>query len=244
MRGRDRGRLKSRVIRAAMGGEERAAIDAWARAFAAGLGPRGKFRAAALATLEAHRAAGDHLVLLSASPDLYVPCIGRALSFERTLCTEVLWARRPARRRVAAPPIGAARKSCAVSRRCAQQYPNARLTAYGNSASDLAHLRRADRAVLVNAGAAARWLAASSRDRDRGLEMRSREQRRGRLQRGTVCKDRWSLSSSASVLCPVDARIGDRYAVLERGSDPSGSADCPPSGGSRASARRWSGCRR
>lgn len=158
VRGRDRGRLKSRVIRAVMGGDERAAIDAWARAFASGLGPRQKFRAAALTTLEAHRAAGDHLVLLSASPDLYVPYVGRALNFERTLCTEVLWAGdrldgalRTANRH------GDEKLRCLETLRT--QYPNARITAYGNSASDLAHLERADRAVLVNACAAARRLA-------------------------------------------------------------------------------------
>ena len=90
-RGRDRGRLKSRVIRAVMGGEPRAVIDAWARTYVEGLRPKRKFRAAALAALEAHRAAGDHLVLLSASPDLYVPYVGNSLRFELTLCTEVLW---------------------------------------------------------------------------------------------------------------------------------------------------------
>jgi phosphatidylglycerophosphatase C len=158
VRGRDHGRLKSRVIRAVMGGDERVVIDSWARAFASSLGPRGKFRPAALVTLEAHRAAGDHLVLLSASPDLYVPYIGRALNFERTLCTEVLWAGdrldgdlRTANRR------GEEKLRCLETLR--GQYPNARVTAYGNSASDLAHLARADRAVLVNAGAAARRLA-------------------------------------------------------------------------------------
>ena len=155
VRGRDRGRLKSRVIRAVMGGDERASIDAWARAYASGLGARRKYRAAALATLEAHRAAGDHLVLLSASPDLYVPYVGRALNFERTLCTEVLWtgdrldgALRSANRR------GEEKLRCLEILR--GQYPNARVTAYGNSASDLAHLARADRAVLVNAGGSAR----------------------------------------------------------------------------------------
>ena len=60
-------------------------------AFVRTLGPRRVFRPAALAALEAHRAAGDHLVLLSASPDLYVPLIGRLLGFERTLCTELRW---------------------------------------------------------------------------------------------------------------------------------------------------------
>ena len=90
--GHDRGLLKSRAIRAVMGGDRRAAIAGWAESFVRELEPRGKFRPAALAALEAHRAAGDHLVLLSASPDLYVPLIGRLLGFDRTLCTEIAWA--------------------------------------------------------------------------------------------------------------------------------------------------------
>jgi phosphatidylglycerophosphatase C len=159
LRGRDRGRLKSRVIRAVMGGDERSSIDAWARTFAAGLAPRRKFRAAALATLEAHRGAGDHLVLLSASPDLYVPYIGRELDFERTVCTEVLWAGD-----VLDGALRSANRHGEEKLRCLkmlrEHYPNARVTAYGNSASDLAHLRHADRALLVNARAAARRLAA------------------------------------------------------------------------------------
>ena len=88
-RGRDRGRLKSTVIRAVMGGERRDLIEAWAESFVLALEPHRRFRSGALAALQAHRAAGDHLVLLSASPDLYVPRIGRLLGFERTLCTEL-----------------------------------------------------------------------------------------------------------------------------------------------------------
>jgi phosphatidylglycerophosphatase C len=158
-RGRDRGRLKSRAIRAVMGGERRADIEAWARAFVATLEPRGKFCAMGLETLEAHRAAGDHLVLLSASPDLYVPLIGRMLRFERTLCTQVLWdeerldgALKSENRH------GEEKVRCLEWLR--QEYPDARVIAYGNSASDLAHMQRADRAVLVNGNAAARRLAA------------------------------------------------------------------------------------
>ena len=102
---RDRGLLKSRVIRAALGGDSRRNVDAWADEFVAGLQARGTFRPAALTVLEAHRAAGDHLVLLSASPDLYVPRIGRLLGFERTLCTEIKWSNAgggwPPRRRAA-----------------------------------------------------------------------------------------------------------------------------------------------
>ena len=153
--GRDRGALKSRVIRMVMGGAARTDIDACADAFADTLRPRHRLRPAALAALEAHRTAGDHLVLLSASPDLYVPRIGRRLGFERTLCTELEWradrlegALRTANRR------GAEKLRCLTWLRT--QYPDLPIVAYGNSASDLDHMRQADRALLVNGNAAAR----------------------------------------------------------------------------------------
>jgi phosphatidylglycerophosphatase C len=151
---RDRGKLKSRVIRMVMGGSARADLDACADAFVSTLGPRRRFRPAALAALEAHRAAGDHLVLLSASPDLYVPRIGRSLGFERTLCTEIQWrgerldgALKTENRR------GAEKSRCLDWLRA--QYPGLPIVAYGNSASDLDHMRQADRALLVNGGSAA-----------------------------------------------------------------------------------------
>ena len=154
-RGRDRGALKSRVIRMVMGGAARTDIDACADAFVDTLRLRHRLRPAALAALEAHRTAGDHLVLLSASPDLYVPRIGRCLGFERTLCTELEWrsdrlegALRTANRR------GAEKLRCLAWLRT--QYPDLPIVAYGNSAADLEHMRQADRALLVNGNAAAR----------------------------------------------------------------------------------------
>src|SRR5580692_1156500 len=156
---RDRGLLKSRVIRTVMRGERRAVVDDCAVSFVNGLMPRRRFRPAALAVLEAHRAAGDHLVLLSASPDLYVPRIGLALGFELTLCTEIEWRgdrldgglKTPNRR-------GAEKLRCLTWLR--QRYPELPIVAYGNSASDLDHMRHADRALLVNGNAAARAQAA------------------------------------------------------------------------------------
>ncbi|HXA35274.1 MAG TPA: HAD-IB family phosphatase [Steroidobacteraceae bacterium] len=155
---RDRGLLKSRVIRMVMGGATRAVIDPCADSFVDSLQPRRRLRPAALAALQAHRAAGDHLVLLSASPDLYVPRIGRALGFERTLCTEIEWQGdrligdlRTANRR------GAEKVRCLAWLRT--QYPDLPFVAYGNSAADLDHMRCADRALLVNGNAAARALA-------------------------------------------------------------------------------------
>ncbi len=160
-RNRDRGILKSRVIRMVVGGAARGTVDACADAFVAGLQTRGRFRPAAVAALEAHRTAGDHLILLSASPDLYVPRIGRTFGFERTICTEVEWRdgrlvgalKTPNRR-------GTEKLRCLTSLRA--QYPGLPIAAYGNSAADLEHLRAADRALLVNGNAHARALAARS----------------------------------------------------------------------------------
>jgi phosphoserine phosphatase len=84
-----------------------------------------------------------------------VPRIGRRLGFERTLCTELEWradrlegALRTANRR------GAEKLRCLTWLRT--QYPDLPIVAYGNSASDLDHMRQADRALLVNGNAAAR----------------------------------------------------------------------------------------
>lgn len=160
-RGRDRGLLKSRVIRMVMGGAGRADVDACADAFVDSLGRRHLLRPTALAVLEAHRTAGDHLVLLSASPDLYVPRIGSALGFELTLCTEIEWQGDRLSGSLKTPNRRGTEKS-----RCLDwlrtQYPNMPVIAYGNSTSDLDHMRRADRALLVNGSTAARSAAASA----------------------------------------------------------------------------------
>jgi phosphatidylglycerophosphatase C len=157
--GRDRGRLKSRAIRAVMAGDTRPLVAGWAERFVAELKPRGAFRAAGLAVLEAHRSAGDRLVLLSASPDLYVPLIGRLLGFERTVCTEIRWDRDRLDGALLTPNRHGAEKV-----RCLEQlrevYAHAPVTAYGNSLSDLPHLALAERALLVNGNAAARRAAA------------------------------------------------------------------------------------
>jgi phosphatidylglycerophosphatase C len=156
---RDRGALKSSVIRMLMHNEKRSVLDVWAQDFVAGLKRKQRFRPVALAVMEAHRAAGDHLVLLSASPDLYVPQIGRMLGFERTLCTEIEWQGERLDGRLKTPNRrGEEKLHCLAWLR--QQYPDSPVIAYGNSASDIDHLRQADRALLVNADSAARRLAA------------------------------------------------------------------------------------
>ena len=162
---RDRGILKSRLIRAVMGGETRPEVEAWSEVFVADLARRRAFRPAALAELQGHRSAGHHLILLSASPDLYVPLIGRRLGFERSLCTEIAWRKDPAGTdRLDGALLTPNRRGEEKSRCLAWlrgHYPGMRVVAYGNSAADLPHLAQADRALLVNGSARARRLAAA-----------------------------------------------------------------------------------
>lgn len=164
--GFDRGLLKSRVIQIVMQGEPKSAIDAWADVFVESMQARGLFRQAGLAILESHRRAGDRLILMSASPDLYVPRIGRLLGFELTLCTEIAWRQALPEDRLdgalASPNLRGEEKL-----RCLEwlrsRYPGSAVFAYGNSSSDLPHLRIAERPMLVNGNSSARRQAAQLR---------------------------------------------------------------------------------
>jgi phosphatidylglycerophosphatase C len=158
VRSGDRGELKSHLIRMVMGGEPRARIEAWAEEFVNTMRARGMLRSAALGVLEAHRDMGDHPVLLSASPDLYVPRIGRMLGFELTICTEVLW-----RDDRLDGNLKTANRRGEEKSRCLEQlrarYSGLPVIAYGNSLSDVEHMQRADRALLVNGSTGARRAA-------------------------------------------------------------------------------------
>ena len=87
---RDRGRLKSAVIRATLGGAPRGELAAWTLVFVDRL-LRAGVHEQALQAIAQHRRSGDALILLSASPDLYVPEIAARLGFSQTICTGVRW---------------------------------------------------------------------------------------------------------------------------------------------------------
>ena len=159
MRKADQGALKSSLIRATLGGRSRAAIESWTAQFVTGLVPRGVF-ADALERIEHHRAAGDTLVLLSASTDLYVPQLARVLGFSHSICTGVEW-----QGEILVGRLTTANRRGAEKVRCLQQlraeYPGRGVSAYGNASADVAHLALADHPLLVNGSARARTLAAT-----------------------------------------------------------------------------------
>ncbi len=147
--GGDRGALKASLIRYLLGGLDRASIDAWAEEFCLEILP-GLINPGALPVIEYHRTKGHRLVLLSASVDLYVPRIANSLGFHSALCTELTWREGRLEAQLASPNRRGEEK-LACLRQLRTQHPGARIAAYGNAASDLAHLVEADTGCLVNA---------------------------------------------------------------------------------------------
>ena len=150
----DRGALKGSVIRWTIGGSTRQELDAWAATFVPGVLARGVFKAA-MDQIAAHKRNGDVLVLMSASPDFYVPAIARHLGFNEVTCTGVRWnGERLDGRLTTANCRGPEKARRFVQLRA--RHPNLVTVAYGNAASDLDHLRLAERGVLVNGNEPAR----------------------------------------------------------------------------------------
>ena len=148
----DHGAVKSAFIRGTLGGATRAELAAWTADFVPWVIRHGS-SAGALQMIRTHREAGDLLVLMSASTDLYVPQIGQALGFNEVICTGVAFDATERLDGALTTPNrrGAEKVSC--FRALQQQHPQLQTVAYGNAGSDLAHLKLADVPRLVNASA-------------------------------------------------------------------------------------------
>jgi phosphatidylglycerophosphatase C len=128
---------------------QEAQLAPWRERFIAKLLRRGLY-AEALLQLAQQRAAGAHLVLLSASPDLYVAQIGHSLRFDETICSELSWRAngeldgrlRSANRR------GEEKARCVAGLLAARSYSES--IAFGNSSADLAHMALTTTGVWVN----------------------------------------------------------------------------------------------
>lgn len=150
----DRGQLKSALIREVMLRAPRTAITDWAREFSSSRLPA-LLNPGALAAIDRHRRAGDRLVLLSASVDLYVPEVGRRLGFDETICTGVSWSgERLEGRLTTRNRRGAEKRRCIDDLR--RRYPGARIAGYGNATSDFEHLLACDDPLVVNASPSTR----------------------------------------------------------------------------------------
>jgi phosphatidylglycerophosphatase C len=157
---RDRGRLKGALIHAVMGGASRAAVTEWTMRYVPRLLASGIF-VEARECIDRHREAGDHLVLMSATVDLYVPELAAALGFDDHLCSGVQWSGDRLDGRLVTANVRDHEKARLLQAKAAR-LPGRRIMAYGNSQPDLPHLRLADEAVLVNPGKRLRKAATGS----------------------------------------------------------------------------------
>jgi phosphatidylglycerophosphatase C len=155
---RDHGDVKAAFIHLTLSGQPRSQVEAWTSQFVPALLQHGLF-ADALRAIERHKQEGARLVLMSASTDLYVPAIGAALGFDEVICTGVRWNGDYLDGRLSTPNRrGTEKARCFEALRTA--HPGLTTAAYGNTASDLDHLRLADQPLLVNGSTGARRQAA------------------------------------------------------------------------------------
>jgi len=156
---RDRGALKQSLLRTTLRGTPRAALHAACQAFVADTIAR-RCYAEAMATIRRHRDAGHHMVLMSASVDFYVPEFGRQLGFDEVISTGVAWNGERLDGTLTTPNRRGEEKAIRLRALVAERR-DGETFAYGNSASDLPHLRIARHGLLVNGSLAARRKAAA-----------------------------------------------------------------------------------
>lgn len=144
----DRGGLKACLARAGCGGLHRVEVARLAAAYATRVVPSRLFPAA-LDAIAAHRAAGDILILLSASPELFVPALGEALGFDIVVCTRLTWHGQQLDGALAGANCRGEEKLVQLQRLKAE-HPGLPVTGYGNSPPDLVHLAHCEQAYYVN----------------------------------------------------------------------------------------------
>jgi phosphatidylglycerophosphatase C len=151
---RDRAGLKQSLLRATLRGITRAELDATSRQFVTDTIAHRCF-ADALATVRRHREQGHYLVLMSASVDFYVPEFGRQLGFDQVISTGVAWQGDRLDGTLTTPNRRGEEKAVQLRALLAERN-DTHTFAYGNSVSDLPHLKLARHGLLVNGNSSAR----------------------------------------------------------------------------------------
>ncbi len=155
-----RKRLKEFMLSAVLGGASRAEVDAWAAAFVARCMVRG-IRPGARRAIQEHKNKGDHLVLATASLDLYVDRFGAYFGFDSVVATRAVWHEAG---RISGKIDGENCYGAEKLRRLETDLPEMQgeylVFAYSDSHADLPMLRRADQAFAVNPSRRLRRFAA------------------------------------------------------------------------------------
>lgn len=154
---RDRALLKQSLLRATLRGMSRGELGQSSVEFVRETIERRCFRDA-LGAIRRHREAGHFLVLMSASVDFYVPEFGRQLGFDQVISTGVAWNGDRLDGTLTTPNRRGEEKARCLRALVAERADEVTF-AYGNSDSDLPHLKLAKHGLLVNGSAAARRAA-------------------------------------------------------------------------------------
>jgi phosphatidylglycerophosphatase C len=147
----NRGKLKGGIVHALFAGLSRTELNSRARHYAHEVVASGMF-AEALQCFRAHQAAGDWTVLLSASPDFYVPYIAAKLGASEVHCTQLLWKGDLLDGKLTGENRRGAEK-VRVLQQVRARHPGVPAVAYGNSAADLEHMVRCEEGVFINGSA-------------------------------------------------------------------------------------------
>ncbi|MFL5245699.1 MAG: HAD family hydrolase [Gemmataceae bacterium] len=132
--------VKERLLTLFFKGEPRDAIADHARQFTTSwVAPR--FRAEVAAKLREHQQAGHRVILLSASPDIYVPDIGVSLGITEVVCTRVGWLGQRCTGKILGPNCKGEEKINLLSQYLGLEGAPGLSYAYGDSKSDLPLLR-------------------------------------------------------------------------------------------------------
>lgn len=144
---RDHVWIKQKALRAIVGGSHRDELLEFAAGFAREVCAN-DVSDAARARLDAHRTAGDSLILCSASFDFYVEAVASVLGFDSVICTRAGWRDDRLSGEIEGLNCFGAEKIRRLDALVGQE--RERVTAYTDHHSDLPLLEWADEAVAVS----------------------------------------------------------------------------------------------
>ncbi len=142
---------KQRVLIAFLRGQSRVQVEGHADWFCR-LWVSRRLREDVVERLRGHQQAGDRVILLSASPDVYVGAIGRMLGIEEVLCTRVAGDEQCWDGTLVGDNCKGEGKVRRLSEHLAAAAPPAGSWAYGDSKSDLPLLHWVGNGLLVKRG--------------------------------------------------------------------------------------------
>jgi phosphatidylglycerophosphatase C len=158
----DRGTSKARFLRATICGRTRLELEKAAEEFAAKKLPR-MIRPEMAARIQEHRRRGHRLVLVTASPDLYLVPWAKSAGFDAVLATELEFVNERCTGRLATPNCWGKEKAKRLQEWLSAHQPSL-LYAYGDNRGDREMLAMADRRWKRGDGAMPALDGAETRD--------------------------------------------------------------------------------